>query len=116
MINDIIISKRIPKEAILSGKVTYIVRISKKNKWSKDSIFEIKFSYLDEQSIQVRIIELLEQQVKCISEDVLKRCYYRNQAEFKDQWEKWFQNWDNGAKAWVVAFKLLDDKKGKKGG
>lgn len=116
IINDFVISKRIPKDAIICGKVTHVVRISKKNKWKKKCIFELKFSYLDEKSIKVRILESVEQQVKSISEDVLKRCYYRNQAEFKDQWEKCFQTWDDGAKAWVVTFELLDDKKGKTGG
>ena len=108
MINDIIVSKRIPKEAILCGNVTHFIRISKKNKWRKNTIFELKYSYLDEKSIKVRILKSYEQQVKSISEDVLKGCYYRNKAEFKDQWEKWFQTWDDGAKAWVVTFKLLD--------
>ncbi len=113
MINDIVISNRIPKDAILSGKVTHLVRISAKNKWRTNSIFDLKYSYVDERSIKVRIIESLEQQVKCISEDVLKRCYYRNQAEFKEQWEKCFQQWDDNAKAWVVKFELCDDKKSK---
>lgn len=116
MINDIIVSKRIPKEAILCGKVTHFIRISKKNKWTENSIFELKYSFLDEQSLKVRILKSLEQQVKSISEDILKQCYFKNQAEFKDQWEKCYQNWDDNSKAWVIAFELWDDKKSKKGG
>jgi hypothetical protein len=70
-INEIIVTNRIPHEAILNGEVNTIIRIAEKNKWSPGSIFELKFSYKDKESIKVVIEESKEQVAKFISEEVL---------------------------------------------
>lgn len=105
-INEIIVSKRIPREAILKGDVNHIIRIANKNKWSKNSVFELKESRLDKKPIKVIILDSSEQVAKRIPEEILTKCYYRNQDDFKNKWvEKWHQKWDG--EAWVVKFGLL---------
>ena len=111
MINEIIVSRRIPKEAILSGKVNYLIRLAEKNKWSKGSIFQLKYSYMDKEAIEVVIVDSREQVAKYISEDVLAKAYYKNQEEFKNQWQKWSQKYDDYASAWVIEFKLCERQK-----
>jgi len=104
-INEIIVTNRIPKEAILCGEVNTILRIAKKNKWSPGSIFELKFSYKDKESIKVVIEESKEQVAKYISEEVLYQCFFKTRGKFREYWEeKWYQRWD--ARAWVVKFKV----------
>lgn len=104
-INEIIISHRIPKEAILNGEVNTIIRIAAKNKWSQGSIFDLKCSHQDKESIKVIIVESTEQIAENISEEVLTKCYYRNREKFREKWEKWYQKWESNA--WVVKFGLL---------
>jgi len=104
-INEIIVTHRIPHEAILNGEVNTIIRIAKKNKWSPGSIFELKFSYKDKESIKVVIEDSKEQEAKYISEEVLNQCFFKNRGKFRYYWEeKWYQKWD--ARAWVVKFKV----------
>ena len=103
MINEIIISNRIPKEAILSGEVNTIIRIADKNKWKTGSIFGLKFSYKDKESITVIIEDSKEQVAKDISDEVLITSGYKNRNKFREQWEeKWNQKWNS--KAWVIKF------------
>jgi len=105
MLKEIVISNRIPINAVLNGDVNTIIRISEKNKWRQGSIFDLKCSHIDKESIKVIIVEATEQVAKDISEDVLTKCYYRNPEKFRQQWEKWYQKWD--ASSWVVKFGLL---------
>jgi len=109
--NEIILSKRIPKEAILSGEVNHLIRLAEKNKWSKGSVFELKYSYMDKESIEVVIVDSIEQVAKYISEDVLIKAYYHNKDEFRQQWERWSQKWNDYSNAWVIEFKLCDRQK-----
>jgi len=105
MLNEIIISHRIPKEAILSCDVNHLIRIADKKKWSEGLLFYLKDSHWDESPIKVVIVSAKKQIAKDIPEEVLRKCYYRNQKEFKTLWEeKWYQKWD--ANAWVIKFKL----------
>jgi len=105
-INEIIVTNRIPKEAILNGEVDTVIRIAKKNRWSQGSIFELKFSYKDKESIRVLIEDSKEQVAKNISDEVLNKCFFSNREKFRYYWEeKWYQKWD--ARAWVVKFGLL---------
>ena len=106
IINEIIISKRIPIEAILSGEVNQIIRIAWKNKWSTGAIFGLKCSFKDKDSIKVIIVESKEQVAKNISDEVLDKCYYKNREKFREEWQKWYQEWDSTA--WVIKFKLSD--------
>lgn len=106
MLNEIIFSKRIPKEAIINGDVNHLIRIADKNKWSKNSVFELKESHLDENSIKIIIVSSNEYIAKCIPNYVLKGCYYKNREEFEKQWERLCQKWEG--KAWVIKFRLLN--------
>ena len=76
MINEIVISHRIPIEKIISGEVNHIIRIAAKNKWSPGSIFDLKCSHKDSESMKVIIEDSKEQVAKDISEEVLTKCYY----------------------------------------
>ncbi|OGM12037.1 hypothetical protein A2Z22_01890 [Candidatus Woesebacteria bacterium RBG_16_34_12] len=105
MINEIIISHRIPIETIISGEVNHIIRIGAKNKWTAGSIFDLKCSHRDNESTKVIIEESTEQVAKDISEEVLTKCYYRNREKFRQNWEKWYQRWESSA--WVIKFGLL---------
>lgn len=105
VLKEIVISNRIPRNAVLNGDVNTIIRISQKNKWSPGSIFDLKCSHKDKESIKVIIEESTEQVAKDISEEVLTKCYYRNREKFRQQWEKWYQRWESSA--WVVKFGLL---------
>jgi len=105
MLKEIVISNRIPIDAVLNGDVNTIIRISEKNKWRQDSIFDLKCSHRDKESIKVVIVDSKELLAKDISEEVLSKCYYRNREKFREKWEKWYQRWD--ASAWVVKFGLL---------
>jgi len=105
MLKEIVISHRIPIETILKGEVNHIIRISEKNKWKPGSIFYLKCSHKDPESIKVIIEESTEQVGKYIPDEVLLKCYYRNKEKFRQQWEKWYQKWD--ASAWVIKFGLL---------
>ena len=105
LINEIVISNRIPRNAVLNGDVNTIIRIASKNKWSPGSIFDLKCSHKDSKSMKVIIEDSKEQVAKDISEEVLTKCYYRNREKFRQQWEKWYQRWDSNA--WVVKFGVL---------
>jgi hypothetical protein len=104
MLKEIVISHRIPIETILKGEVNHIIRISEKNKWKPGSIFYLKCSHKDPESIKVIIEDSKEQVAKDISEEVLTKCYYRNREKFREKREKWYQRWD--ARAWVVKFSV----------
>lgn len=107
MLNEIVLSHRIPKEAILRGDVNHLIRIADKNKWSEGSPFYLKETHWDEKPIKIIIVESSEQVAKRISEDILVKAYYRNRDDFKFKWEeKWYQKWD--AKAWVIEFRLFN--------
>lgn len=106
MLKEIVISHRIPIETILKGEVNHIIRISEKNKWKPGSIFYLKCSHRDKESIRVIIVESTEQVAKDISEEVLTKCFYRNREKFREKWEIWNQNWEMGS-AWVIKFDLL---------
>src|SRR5659263_33019 len=105
MLKEIVISNRIPIETILTGDVNTIIRISEKNKWRQGSIFDLKCSHQDKESIKVIIVESTEQIAENISEEVLTKCYYKNREKFLQNWEKWYQRWESSA--WVVKFGLL---------
>jgi hypothetical protein len=105
MLKEIVISNRIPIETILTGDVNTIIRISEKNKWRQGSIFDLKCSHQDKESIKVIIVESTEQIAENISEEVLTKCYYKNREKFLQNWEKWYQRWESSA--WVVKFGVL---------
>ena len=106
MLKEIVISNRIPINAVLNGDVNTIIRISEKNKWKPGAIFDLKCSHRDKESIKVIIEESTEQIAKDISEEVLTKCYFRNQEKFREKWEIWNQKWEMGS-AWVIKFGLL---------
>jgi hypothetical protein len=71
----------------------------------KCASFNLKISRWDKNSIKVIIIKSSVQVAKDIAEDILRKCYYQNQDDFKSQWqEKWYQKWDG--MAWVIKFRL----------
>ena len=105
MINEIVISNRIPINAVLNGEVNTIIRISDKKKWRTGAIFRLKCSHRDKESIKVIIVESTEQVAKDISEEVLVKSYYKNKEKFRHNWEKWYQRWESSA--WVIKFGLL---------
>ncbi len=105
MLKEIVISNRIPIDAVLNGDVNTIIRISEKNKWRQGSIFDLKCSHKDSESIKVIIEETTEQVAKDISEEVLNKCYYRNREKFREKWEIWNQKWESSG--WVIKFGLL---------
>ena len=81
MLKEIIISHRIPIETILKGEVNHIIRISEKNKWKPGSIFYLKCSHKDPESIKVIIEESTEQVAKYISVEVLIKMLLHKQRE-----------------------------------
>jgi hypothetical protein len=95
MLKEIVISNRIPIDAVLNGDVNTIIRISEKNKWRQGSIFDLKCSHIDKESIKVIIVDSKELLAKDISEEVLSKCYYRNREKFREKWEKWYQRWES---------------------
>ncbi len=123
---EIALSKRIPIEKIIAGKIDYAVRIAEKNMWVKGTVLNLVshngFSYqatkrsrLAQQpppqvseAIKVLIISSEKVKVQQIPKFVLKRCGYRSQKEFKKQWETWYQKWDENATAYLIHFKTLD--------
>jgi hypothetical protein len=105
MLKEIVISNRIPIDAVLNGDVNTIIRISEKNKWKAGDIFDLKCSHREKESIKVIIVESTEQIAENISEEVLIKCYYKNREKFLQNWEKWYQRWESSA--WVVKFGLL---------
>lgn len=107
MINEIVISHRIPIEKIISGEVNYIIRIAEKNKWRPGSIFYLKCSHQDKESMKVIIEDSKEQVAKDISEEVLTKCYYKNLEKFRQQWEKWYQRLESSA--WVISAGAYDN-------
>ena len=104
MLKEIVISNRIPIDAVLNGDVNTIIRISEKNKWKTGAIFDLKCSHRDKESIKVIIEESTEQIAKDISEEVLTKCYYKNREKFLQNWEKWYQKWESSA--WVIKFSI----------
>lgn len=106
MVNEIILSKRIPAKAILSGEVNHFIRIADKQKWKNGSLFELKSSYRSNDNlIEIIVVNSEEVVANCIPEDVLRKCYYRNREEFKTKWEdNWYQQWEG--KCWLIKFKL----------
>jgi len=104
IINEIIISNRIPRTAVLTGEVNTIIRIADKNKWRPGSIFGVKFSNKDKESIPVLIEESKEVVARDISAEVLLTSGYKNQNKFREQWENWNQKWNS--KAWVIKFSV----------
>lgn len=104
--NEIIISERILPKDILSGKIDHLIRISDKDKWTKNSIFQLKESFTSPTSIDIIIISSNLVKVIDIPLEILNRCGYKNQDEFKQQWENWFQDWDDNAIAWLIFFNI----------
>lgn len=104
--NEIILSSRLTLGDIQSGKIDHLIRISDKNKWTKNSIFQLKDSFTSSNSIDIIIISSDLVKVTEIPLETLYRCGYKSQSDFKEQWKAWFQNWDPHSLAWVIFFAL----------
>ncbi len=104
--NEIILPHRIILPDILSGKIDHLIRLSDKNKWTKNSIFDLKESYTSSNSIEIIIISSDLVKVTEIPVNTLSRCGYKSQSDFKHQWESWFQTWDSDSFAWIIFFAL----------
>ncbi len=104
--NEIILPGRLTLRDIQSGKIDHLIRISDKNKWTKNSIFQLKNSFNSPDSIEIIIISSDLVKVTDISPEFLTRCGYKSQSEFKKQWEAWFQDWNNFSTAWLIFFTL----------
>ncbi len=102
--NEIIISNRLLLDDVNSGKIDYLIRIGSKNKWTVGTVFELKTSHTENNSIQIKILSSEQIPVKNIPVSLLSRCGYRSQEEFKSQWEDWYQSWDDMSGAWLIHF------------
>lgn len=105
--SDIILPKRIDKKSVISGEINYLIRIGNKNKWTRNSIHNLKSTHNDPDPIKITIIKSEQIYVTNLSLNILKHCGYSTIDSFKEQWENWYQTYDDFAKAWLINFELL---------
>lgn len=108
--NEIILSNRLSLIDVSSGKIDYLIRLSDKDKWTKNSIFLIKSSYNSPGGIEIIILSSEIIKVQEISSNILSRCGYKSQSEFKEQWTSWFQEWDALSTAWLIHFTIKNNR------
>lgn len=107
-LSEIIISDKINKEDILSGKIDYLIRIGDKNKWTSGSIFDLKSSHISDNFTQIRILSSTLIKVTEIPINILNRSGYKIQIDFIQQWERWFQKWNDNSFAWIIHFEIYN--------
>ncbi len=110
MKNEIILPHRLSLSDIISGKIDHFIRLSDINKWTKNSVFDLKSSYISPDGIEIIILSSEPIRVQDIPLNILTRCGYKSESEFREQWTSWFQEWNAISTAWLIHFTIKNNR------